>query len=69
MTYVVLVAACLLEFSHMTKIDVVVNFYLNTNKSQLVQYLIKLYVASKHFYFGLPQYVASFEVRCLVCGI
>jgi len=30
---------------------------------------MKLFVVSKHPYVGLPLYVASFEIRCLVCRV
>ena len=58
----------------MIKISVIVYYGKNAIKLQLLQYIIqykimKLYVVSKHPYFGLPLYVANFEIRCLVCNV
>jgi len=41
MTYAMLASAYILEFSHVIKIDVGVNYCQNTFKLQLVQYVIQ----------------------------
>jgi len=58
----------------MIKISVIVYYGKNAIMLQLLQNIIqykiiKLYVVSKHPYFGLPLYIASFEIRCLVCSV
>ena len=35
----------------------------------MIQYkIIKLYIVSKYLHFSLPLYVASFEIKCLMCS-